>query len=193
MKRVFVIHGWEGFPEEGWFPWLKKELEAKGFSVQVPAMPDTAEPKIETWVPFLKELVGRPDGDIYLVGHSIGCQTVLRYLGSLQEDVKLGGAVLVAGWIHKLASLYSEEEVKIARPWLETPMDFENIKKHVKNIVAIFSDDDEFVPLDNIDIFKEKLGAKTILEHGRGHFSQETGIKELPVVLEELLKITNED
>jgi hypothetical protein len=26
-KRVFIIHGWEGYPEEGWFPWLKKELE----------------------------------------------------------------------------------------------------------------------------------------------------------------------
>jgi len=30
MKRVFIIHGWGGNPEEGWLPWLKKELEAKG-------------------------------------------------------------------------------------------------------------------------------------------------------------------
>ena len=29
MQRVFIIHGWDGYPEEGWFPWLKKELEAK--------------------------------------------------------------------------------------------------------------------------------------------------------------------
>ena len=27
MKRVFIIHGWDGYPEEGWFPWLKEELE----------------------------------------------------------------------------------------------------------------------------------------------------------------------
>ena len=31
MKRVYIIHGWEGYPEEGWFPWLKKELEDRGF------------------------------------------------------------------------------------------------------------------------------------------------------------------
>lgn len=43
-KRVFLIHGWEGYPEEGWRPWLKKELEQRGFTVIVPAMPDTATP-----------------------------------------------------------------------------------------------------------------------------------------------------
>ena len=33
-KRVFIVHGWDGYPEEVWFPWLKKELEAKGFEAQ---------------------------------------------------------------------------------------------------------------------------------------------------------------
>ena len=190
MKRAFIIHGWEGFPEEGWFPWLKKELEDKGFIVQVPAMPNTAEPKIETWVPFLQELIGTPDEDTYLVGHSIGCQAVIRYLSSLREDIKLGGVVLVAGWLLRLTGDMSEDEIRIARPWIETPIDLENVKNHTKSIVAVFSDNDEFVSLDNIDVFKEKLGARTILEHDKGHFSQETGIKELPLVLKELLKMT---
>lgn len=26
-KRIFIIHGWDGFPEEGWFPWLNKAME----------------------------------------------------------------------------------------------------------------------------------------------------------------------
>ncbi len=168
---------------------MKKELEDKGYQVQVPTMPDSAEPKIETWVPFLAELIGTPDQDTYLVGHSIGCQTILRYLDTLKGEEKLGGIVLVAGWLHKLESLYTEEEIKIAKPWLEIPIDFENVKSHTKNTVAVFSDDDEFVPIDNIELFKEKLEAKTFLEHAKGHFSQETGIKELPVVLEELLKM----
>jgi len=29
QKRVFIIHGWDGYPEEGWFPWLKKKLKEK--------------------------------------------------------------------------------------------------------------------------------------------------------------------
>src|SRR3989344_194754 len=189
MKRVFIIHGWSGFPEECWFPWLKKELENNGFEVQVPAMPNTDEPRIEEWVPFLEKLVGEPDENTYLIGHSIGCQAILRYLGDLKEDAKIGGVVFVAGWIKKLIGVYDENEIEIARPWVETPIDFESVKNHTKNIVAVFSDDDEFVSLDNLDAFKEKLGARTLIEHGKGHFSQETGIKELPVVLEELLKM----
>ena len=48
--KAFLIHGWEGYPEEEWFPWLKKELKNRGFQVQVPAMPNPEYPKIEKWV-----------------------------------------------------------------------------------------------------------------------------------------------
>ena len=50
MKRVFIIHGWGGYPEEGWFPWLKDTLKKRKFSVEVPAMPDRDFPKIETFI-----------------------------------------------------------------------------------------------------------------------------------------------
>ena len=36
MKNAIVIHGTEGYPEENWFPWLKKELEQKDYIVSVP-------------------------------------------------------------------------------------------------------------------------------------------------------------
>ncbi len=47
MKRVIIVHGWEASPEGGWRPWLRKELEDRGFEVHVPAMPDTNNPKIK--------------------------------------------------------------------------------------------------------------------------------------------------
>jgi hypothetical protein len=100
MKRVFIIHGWGGKGGEGWQNWLKKELEKKGFEVFAPDMPDTENPKIETWVPFLSKLVGKCDEETFFVGHSIGCQTILRYLESLPESEKAGGAVFVAGWLN---------------------------------------------------------------------------------------------
>ena len=51
MKKVFIIHGWDGYPEENWFPWLKKELEDKGFEVFVLQMPDADNPRIEKLIP----------------------------------------------------------------------------------------------------------------------------------------------
>jgi len=108
MKRVFIIHGWGGFPGEGWFPGLKKELEKKNFKVEVPSMPDSEHPKIETWIPFLKKVVGKLDEETYFVGHSIGCQTILRYLE--KENKKCGKVILVAPWMNLDKNTMNEEE-----------------------------------------------------------------------------------
>jgi len=192
MKRVFIIHGWGGYPDEGWFPWLKKELEKRGFAVQVPAMPNTAEPKIEVWIPFLSELVGQADENTFFVGHSIGCQTIIRYLQTLPDGIKIGGAVFVAGW-YNLRNLETEEEKKIAGPWVNEPRDDKKIRQTVNRAIAIFSDDDPFVIPENQRSWKEKIGAKIIIEHAKGHFSEETGIKELSSALEAVLEITGEN
>jgi len=188
MPRAVIVHGWDGCPEEGWFPWLKRELEKKGFEVQVPAMPEPAEPKIETWVPYLAEIVGEPDENTILVGHSIGCQAIIRYLETLPENAKIGGVVFVAGWF-TLMNLKTDREKEIAKLWLEMPIDFEKVKKHTKNFFAVFSDNDDVVPLNNKEMFEERLGAKAVVEHGKGHFSDSDGVTELPIVLEVLEKM----
>jgi predicted alpha/beta hydrolase family esterase len=106
-KRVFIIHGWGGNPDEHWLPWLKSELEQKGYEVVVPQMPNTNKPVIEEWVNHLSEIVGEVDAQTYFVGHSVGCQTILRYLET-QAGKKAGGCVLVAAWF-KLEDLESLE------------------------------------------------------------------------------------
>lgn len=45
-RRIFIIHGWGGTPKEGWFPWLKREFESKGFEVFIPQLPDSDNPRI---------------------------------------------------------------------------------------------------------------------------------------------------
>jgi len=47
------------------------------------------------------------------------------------------------------------------------------------------------VPLRELSVFEEKLGAKTILESGKGHFGDSDNIKELPVVLDSLLNMSS--
>lgn len=190
MKKADIIHGWDGYPEEGCFPWLKKQLEANGFQVEVPEMPDTDNPKIDVWIPHLQKIIQNPDKDTYLIGHSIGTQTIMRYVETLPENTKLGGIVFLAGFIHLLDTAYEDEEDReIAKPWLETPINWEKIKQTTNNITAIFSDNDECVPLSDKDIFKEKLNAEIIIEHNKGHFSEDSGIKELPSLLNAVLEM----
>lgn len=193
QKRVFIIHGWDGYPEEGWFPWLKKELGARGFSVFVPQLPRPDEPRVNSWVPKLKEVVGEPNEQTYFVGHSMGCQTIARYLEKLSEDVRVGGAVFIAGFFKRMTNLEDDDVVRsVADEWLKTPLNLKMVKTHLKKSVAIFSDDDPYVPLDNQDDFKTLLGSKIVIEHNRGHFSGSTGTTELPIVLESVLEIAGE-
>jgi len=190
-KRVFIVHGWDGYPEEGWFPWLKNKLEAKNFEVSVPQLPEAKTPRIYNWVPALSKAVETPDEQTYFVGHSMGCQTIARYLESLPEGVKVGGAVFVAGFFKRLTNLEDDPEVReIAKHWLETPVDLEKVKARLNKSVAIFSDNDPYVSLDNQDDFKEKLGSKIVIEQQKGHFSGSDGLKELPVALEAVLEIS---
>jgi uncharacterized protein len=185
MDRVFIIHSWTTNPGFGWYPWLKKELTKKGFKVQVLKMPDTNRPRIGKWVSHVAKNVKKLDENTYFVGHSIGCQTIMRYLA--KQKTKAGGAVLVAGWF-TLKGLETKEDWKIANPWLNTPMNLAKVKR--TKITAILSDNDQFVPLENKKLLKQKLGAKIIMKHKSGHFDEEDGFKKLPIALKELIAIT---
>ena len=187
MKRVVIVHCWDGYPKYCWYPKVKKELEAEGFVVQVPVMPETHAPKLSLWLPKLVEIVGEPDESLYLVGHSSGCITILRYLESLGEHKKVGGVILVAGFTDDLGY----EELK---NFFETPIDFKNIKAKANHFVAIHSDNDPYVPLRHGDIFKEKLEAELLIKHEMGHFSgsvdKTESIISLPDIVDAIRKMT---
>ncbi len=59
VKKVVIVHRWDGTPRSDWYPWLEKELEKKGLEVSVPEMPATETPEIDKWVPFLSKVVIR--------------------------------------------------------------------------------------------------------------------------------------
>lgn len=186
MKRVILIHGWDGYPENAWFPWLASELKKRGFSAIAPAMPNPDEPKIEEWIPALAKEVGVPNSELCLVGHSVGCQAILRYLETLPVETRIAGIVLVAPWMELDTTTLEEEgeEVReIARPWMETPIDFAKVKTIAGKTTAILSDNDPYVSVSQGDIFKEKMGAEIIVESGKGHFDDFQGMKELPSAL----------
>jgi predicted alpha/beta hydrolase family esterase len=190
MKRAFIVHGWGGNPQEGWFPWLKKELEGNGFEVVVPELPESDEPRIQNWVPALAAAVGGADDNTYFIGHSMGCQTIVRYLESLPDGIKIGGAVFVAGFLKRLTGLETEEEKEIGAHWMESKIDLQKVSTHLQKSVAIFSDNDQFVPLDNREEYENILGSEILIEHNAQHFSGSEGHTTLPVALESVLKIS---
>ena len=188
MKKVYLIHGWGGNSRGGWFDWLREELEERGINVYAFDMPETNSPKISKWVSFLETNIKIKgiDDETYFVGHSVGCQAIMRFLEKLPENIKIKGCVFVAGWFNlKEEASEDEEDREIARPWIETSIDFEKIKNRCDNFLAIFSDNDPYVPLSDKEIFKEKLNAEIIIKNNQEHFNE---VEQIGEILEFILK-----
>lgn len=182
MRRVILVHGWDGHPEEGWFPKFKQDMEAQGFVVTIPTMEPADAPTMSKWVPQLASVVSAPDEDTYLVGHSAGCITILRYLEGRPDGQKVGGVVLVAGFTDDLG-------FKELTNYFMTPIDWDRIISHVDGFIAIHSDNDTYVPLSHADTFKRFLGAGVIILKQRGHFAGSDGTVELPEARDAVLKL----
>ena len=186
MKKVIAVHGWDATSKSDFFPWLKKELEKRKIWNYFPDMPNTARPEINAWIGFLKKNIKEINEETIIIGHSIGCQAVLRYMEILPVKIKIRKIILVAPWMkldEETIKEEGDEVIEIARPWVETPIDWKKVKSHCKDFICIFSDNDPYVPLSNMELFKEKLNAKCLTLKNRHHFDEGNGIFELPEIL----------
>ena len=192
MKRVFIIHGWDFNPKMNWYQSVKKKLELKGFEVIIPEMPDSHHPTPSEWVSKISEVVGEVDDETFFIAHSIAARAVLKFLESrIAKGDKCGGIIFVGGWFTLSPAATPDDEYKaIAKPWLNMKLNFSKIKSKSSKFIAFFSDNDPYVPMNNIKLFEDNLGAEIIMESSMGHFDEETaGVKDLPIVAEKLLEI----
>ena len=72
MKKAYIIHGWEGSPEDSMLQWIKKNLEEKDYEVVIPLMPNPDEPELNAWTDKLKEVVNELGSEDIFIGYSIG-------------------------------------------------------------------------------------------------------------------------
>ena len=194
VKRVFIVPGWNETPNDAWIPWLVKEAGKSGIHAMAVFMPNPNEPYIDSWVYHLNSIITSPDSETFFVGHSMGCQAILRYMEQLDHNVKVGGVIMVAPWVHlNQAAFDNENDIEVARPWLETPIEWDVVKKHTENFEAIFSDNDPYVPIADYKIFREKLNANTVVENRKGHYDSHSNTLKLPRVLLTLLKMAGVD
>ncbi|HUS25961.1 MAG TPA: alpha/beta fold hydrolase [Nevskiaceae bacterium] len=177
--RVILVHGYQGSPAENWLPWLRAELEKRGIEVLVPSMPHADAPQLKEWLLHLQKIVGPPNEQTFLAGHSLGCPAILRYLESLPPGQKIGGAVLVAGFAEPIT--FRELDSFVIGTW-----DEDRIKAAANTLVIINSDNDPYVPLVMGEHIRDRFNATLIVKHGAGHFNTKAGFTELPEVLQYL-------
>lgn len=189
MRRAFIVHRWEGGSHDDWRPWLAAALVDRGYDVLALDMPDSDEPDIGKWVHHLEKIVENPDDETFFIGHSIGCQAILRYLETLPqkegEEKKIGGAILVAGWFN-LENLEDPGAEEIAKPWIESAINIEKVKKAMPKSTLVISDNDPYGAFEeNVRRFSE-FGSKIVIVPDAGHFTAKDGFLEFPLLLDEL-------
>lgn len=172
---------------------MKEELRQRGHEVFLPAMPHPDYPVIAEWIGFIAKLVGEPDEGTALVGHSIGCQGVLRYLETLGVAGKaVAKTVLVAGSFPLGMSAAEAKKAAGAdaalEPWFRTGVDPVRVKKAAGKCTVILSDDDPYLDIPKVKAaFRAALDPKIIIEPGQGHFNEDDHVEALPSALTAVL------
>lgn len=180
-KRVIIVHGWGGSPTNDWLGWATQAFQEKGYEVITPLMPDTDNPVIEKWVDHLKSVMEQVDEYTYFIGHSIGCQAIMRFLEI--ADMKAGGAIFVAGWFD--LTNQDKEEEKIAEPWIQTPIDYAKVKANLARSIVVLSGDDPYVPYEETKRdFETRLGSDVVTIPNAGHMTSDDGFSSFPQLLE---------
>ncbi len=182
MKKVFIIHGFEGRPNGGWRPWLMAELEKQDVYACALALPNPDEPLCTEWVEEIsRQIAAHKQDEIYLVGHSLGVPAILRYLETADAQ-NIRGAVLVAGPCEK-------NENKKLDSFLEAPFDFERITSRCNNFAIIHGDTDPLVPIQQGEYLSERLQAPLSVVKDGGHLNGSAGWYALPDCLTVLQSI----
>ncbi|MFF0989922.1 RBBP9/YdeN family alpha/beta hydrolase [Kocuria nitroreducens] len=180
VRRVVVVHGYDAAPDQHWFPWLRDRLAAEGVRTVVVELPEPSFPEAGAWLAAVAKAVGEPDRHTHLVGHSLGCITLLRHLAALPRPWELGGLVLVAGFTGRL------EGVPLLDEFLTEDVDVSAVRANVRRRLVLRSDDDPTVPPAATEALAERLDARVQVVPRAGHFCGSDGVTRLPAVLEAL-------
>lgn len=181
VRRVVVVHGYDAAPNQHWFPWLRERLDAEGVRTVVVELPEPSFPEAGAWLTAVARAVGTPDRHTQLVGHSLGCITLLRHLAGLPQPWTLGGLVLVAGFTGPL------EGVPLLDEFLAEDVDVSAVRANARRRLVLRSDDDPTVPAAATEDLARRLDAEVRVVPGAGHFCGSEGVTRLPAVLEALL------
>jgi|SRR3989344_3098703 len=185
MKNVLLLHGSGNNSQGNWFPWLKKELEEKGFKVWVPNLPHADYPDISEWVDFIFSSKNWEfNKESLIIGHSAGATLILGLLQNLPSNKVISKAILVAGCV---SIGKSKEKNRVKQGLLKSPFNWNKIKQSAQKFYFIHSDNDRYeCGIEQGMIMQQYLGGELIFKPGEDHFNLETSpkYKKFPLLLE---------
>lgn len=175
--NYIILHGFEGRPDGNFKPWLKRELEARGGVVTIPALPNPDMPDIEEQINFIATNAQFNHNTI-LVGHSLGVAVALKALE--RKGVKIKKLVLMAGFAEP--KLHTDE-LDAYFPSFDWTFDFAKIRSLAEEIVVIHDNKDTVVPREQAELLAKELHVKPVfVDAEEEHFDAKEEPSMLPYI-----------
>lgn len=167
---IYLIPRWAGNSHSDWYNWLTLTVESN-FQAKVKRleMPEWEEPEIEKSTEYLNSKIKKLDKNTFFIGHSVGCQAILRFLDfKLKENpsIELGGFLFVAGW-------FTIDKPWISlKPWTVQNLDYNLIANQVLTRLVLISNNDPYTSkfIENKELFESKLNADVTILDQHSHF-----------------------
>jgi uncharacterized protein len=173
--RALIAHCWTGTPDAGWYPVLSRHLQALGFAVSVPRLPDSDDPDPVAWHHALRNAVGDAPSDLLFIGHSLGALAALHCLA----DTSGHAAALVL-----VAPPAGHSDLAVVRRFAVDADTLRRAAAKAARIAVVVSDADPYL-LPTPRAVAERfiaLGAELVMTPGKGHLSPTSGFTPLPEI-----------
>jgi uncharacterized protein len=153
MKRkVLFVHsaGMQSFDEGSHrlIMYLKVML-GSDYDVLVPPMPEPENPRYTAWKGVLGEWLKTLEGDLILVGHSLGGSVLLKYISEERVPSSIVGVFLVATPFWGVEDWEIEEFILLRG--------LVSVVPPTSNIFLYHSRNDQWVPVEHVWLYAELL------------------------------------
>ena len=162
-QLLFVHGGGEGaYEEDRTLAASLRDALGGGYQVRCPKMPDEDSPQYAAWRDRIASELAELDGEVSLVGHSLGASILLKYISEERAAAPFAGLFLIA------APYWGVEDWDVDEYVLQE--DFASKLPEGLSMFFYHSRDDEWVPFAHLALYAEKVPQARFREFdGRGH------------------------
>lgn len=178
--NYLLIHGSFGSPFSNWIPYLRNELESKGFEVYTPDFPTgVGKQNYDNWSKLLSVYLDANiiNENTIIFAHSIAPIFICKFL--VENKLKIKRLVCVCGFNNYLGI---DEEYDA----VNESMYFDNlddVKDFCNDIICLYSDNDPYVKYDVEKEFADIIANKQVVISDGGHLNSESGYTEFTDLL----------
>jgi leucyl-tRNA synthetase len=161
-KPNFVLlHGFTATPKDDFHPWLKRELESRGYHVTAPELPNTENPTIPEQIEYVLKNI-KFDSNTVLLGHSLGAVVAMKVVEQLKQPIR---KLVLAGGFMKPKFKDHSRPFEVGFDWR---FDVLKIKNNAKEIRILHALNDSAVPRERAYELQDAFGAHVLFFEAEG-------------------------